>query len=72
MVPDVVKQLAQRDTGFLERFAKEYGNTRFYMSKNKECWQPAIVSHFCWLPTAVYSLSNDVGTTLELNLLETP
>ena len=36
MVPDVVKQLAQRDTGFLERFAKEYGFSRYYCLKNKE------------------------------------
>tara|TARA_B100000749_G_C18221731_1_gene380462 strand:+ start:296 stop:682 length:387 start_codon:yes stop_codon:yes gene_type:complete len=36
MVPDVVKQLAQRDTGFLERFAKERGFVRYYCSKNKE------------------------------------
>jgi len=36
MVPDVVEQLAQRHTGFLERFAKERGSSRSYVSKNWE------------------------------------
>jgi hypothetical protein len=34
MLPDVVKQLALRDTGFLECFAKEKGLKRYYCSKN--------------------------------------